>query len=258
MWKDDRNGNEDIYGYNLSTKEEFQITTNPKNQYCPEIYEDYVVWVDERNDPTDVYGYNLSTREEFQITANVLDQHRIAIYGDIVGYEGIGDYCNVYFYNLSTEEEFCIPADPGSFCGPATYCPGIYENIIVWKDERNDSGDIYGYNVLTSQEGAIRAPGLQAGPEIYGDVVVWTDYRNDNYDIYGFYLSDIDWYPFEPPPESPSFSESLKSVSEWFYGILVVVIVLIALLIWMRRREEEFPITEVEKESREHSSEKRN
>ncbi|MGD2251047.1 MAG: hypothetical protein PVF58_21840 [Candidatus Methanofastidiosia archaeon] len=37
VWTDFRNGNYDIYGYNLTTKKEFQITTDPEDQNDPAI-----------------------------------------------------------------------------------------------------------------------------------------------------------------------------------------------------------------------------
>jgi beta propeller repeat protein len=38
VWTDYRQGNADIYGYNLDTGKEFQITTNPEDQFSPAIY----------------------------------------------------------------------------------------------------------------------------------------------------------------------------------------------------------------------------
>ena len=35
IWEDYRNGNADIYGYNISTHEEFQIATDPTDQKDP-------------------------------------------------------------------------------------------------------------------------------------------------------------------------------------------------------------------------------
>jgi len=52
VWQDYRNGNWDIYIYDLSTKKETQITTNTSDQYSPAIYGDRIVWVDYR-DATD-------------------------------------------------------------------------------------------------------------------------------------------------------------------------------------------------------------
>lgn len=49
VWTDDRNGNADIYMYNLSTSRGTQITNNPAAQTCPAIYENKVVWEDYRN-----------------------------------------------------------------------------------------------------------------------------------------------------------------------------------------------------------------
>lgn len=43
VWEDERNGNSDIYGYNLETGKMFQITTSPENQWNPSIYKDIVV-----------------------------------------------------------------------------------------------------------------------------------------------------------------------------------------------------------------------
>ncbi len=142
VWTDDRNGNLDIYGYNLSTKEEFQITTDPYDQESPAIYGDIVVWEDYRNVYADIYGYNLKTKEEFQITTDEDNQMGPAIYGDIVVWMGMDSESynlDIYGYNLKTKEEFRITTDPDFQRFPA-----IYENVVVWVDFRSGKGDIYG------------------------------------------------------------------------------------------------------------------
>ena len=78
MWED-RRIDLDIYGYNLSTGEEFQIAAGPSGQGNPAIYGEIVVWDDHRNGNWDIYGYNLSTGEEFQITTDSSDQGLPAI-----------------------------------------------------------------------------------------------------------------------------------------------------------------------------------
>jgi beta propeller repeat protein len=49
VWVDTRNGNEDIYGFNLETGQEFQITDDLYDQTHPSISGSYVVWEDDRN-----------------------------------------------------------------------------------------------------------------------------------------------------------------------------------------------------------------
>lgn len=49
VWVDNRNGNQDIYGYDLSTSEEIPIATDSFIQRNPVIYENIVVWEDYRN-----------------------------------------------------------------------------------------------------------------------------------------------------------------------------------------------------------------
>ena len=55
VWQDDRNGDFDIYGYNLITREEFQITTDGNNQTNPAISGSLVVWEDSRVTPANIY-----------------------------------------------------------------------------------------------------------------------------------------------------------------------------------------------------------
>lgn len=92
MWNDQRNGNRDIYGYNLATDTEFPICIDPSDQIDPAISGDIVVWFDWRNSQEqrniDIYGCNLSTGTEFPICTKSASQVSPAISGDIVGVEG--------------------------------------------------------------------------------------------------------------------------------------------------------------------------
>lgn len=67
--------------------------------------------------------------------------------------------------------------------------PAIYEDIIVWQDNRNKNWDIYGYNLETCEEFQITYNlHPQVRPAVYGSIVVWEDYRHDRRDIYGYDL----------------------------------------------------------------------
>ncbi len=125
-----------LRGYNLSTQQEFRITTDENDQDSPAIYGDIVVWTDDRNGNPDIFGYNLSTGEEFQITQDLHDQVDSAIYGDIVVWTNYDNQnWDIHGYNLSTGEEFPITTRSGDRMGTA-----IYKDVVVWQE----NGDIYG------------------------------------------------------------------------------------------------------------------
>jgi beta propeller repeat protein len=69
VWQDDRNGNWDIYIYDISTRLETH-TTNKSDQTNPAIYGDKVVWQDERNGGSDIYLQNLSTKKQTRVTTS--------------------------------------------------------------------------------------------------------------------------------------------------------------------------------------------
>ncbi len=60
VWQDDRNGNWDIYAYDLKTHQ--QIHTNDKiGQISPAIYDNKIVWLDSHDDgKTDIYMGTIS------------------------------------------------------------------------------------------------------------------------------------------------------------------------------------------------------
>ena len=71
VWQDDRNGDWDIYGFDLTTLTEFPITTQNGDQKNPSIYTDpdetyyVVVWQDERaGDKPDIYGAIIKRKVE--------------------------------------------------------------------------------------------------------------------------------------------------------------------------------------------------
>jgi beta propeller repeat protein len=144
VWEDYRNGNPDVYGYDLSTSTEFQIKADIYYQSNPAIFGDIVVYDDDRNGNVDIYGYNLLTGKEFQITSNNSDQYYAAIYKNIVVWvdernavrreeliPGIENF-DVYGYNLETDHEF-----PVTTASNDQVFPVIYEDIVVWEDYRN-------------------------------------------------------------------------------------------------------------------------
>ncbi len=103
VWQDMRNGNWDIYMYDLSTNTEKPVCTNPAGQVSPVIYGDKIVWQDMRNGNWDIYMYDLSTNTEIPICINSADQRQLAVYGDKIAWadKRNGNW-DIYMYDLKS------------------------------------------------------------------------------------------------------------------------------------------------------------
>lgn len=96
MWEDSRNGNYDIYGYDLETEKEVQVNTNTYDQWNPAVYEDCVIWVDSRYENKDIFGHYRSAAHGVRITTNGGNQANPAIYTDMVWQDSRNGNYHIY------------------------------------------------------------------------------------------------------------------------------------------------------------------
>ena len=190
VWVDGRNeGYHSIYGKNLSTENEFSISTSRTDPWKPAIDGDTIVWTDRRNtgplnsNDFDYYGYNISIQTEFLVWADGEQRPGIDLVGDtLVGLEYIPTSA-IYGYNILSGTRFPICAGPDEQRGGAV----TNGNIVVWEDRRTGNWDIYKYDLLTQNESlVITGNNDSLGPGISGDNIVWIDNRNGSSDVYGY------------------------------------------------------------------------
>ena len=146
-WMDTRNGNEDIYLYNLSSREELPICTGPADQRNPEISGDWVVWEDRRHEPAQPSVPPCPS----------------------------GNYCpvetpvppvwHIYLYNLTDKVESGIswPLDESYNIGEENHDPDVSGHRIVWMS----SGRMFLYPAI-NQTIPYRNTGPQSSQAIPG------------------------------------------------------------------------------------------
>ncbi|MBI3034842.1 hypothetical protein HYY71_00830, partial [Candidatus Woesearchaeota archaeon] len=197
VWRDFRDGNYEIYMYDLSTNQERRLITGTIIQSVASIYENNILLQRLNNTNNSIYLYDLSTNQERRITLGNHDHRSPYIYGNKILWEDYRkfDYrlggiknTDIYMYDLSTNQERQITTNP-----LGQYYPHIYGDKIVWYDlvdVINSIYDIYMYDLSTNQERRIIAR-TGSSPSIYGDKIVWSDNRNGilNSDIYMYDLS---------------------------------------------------------------------
>jgi beta propeller repeat protein/parallel beta-helix repeat protein len=185
VWMDPRNGNKDIYMYNLSTNTETALVTNVANQSSPTIYKDIVVWTDNRSGNEDIYMYNFSSKTETQVTTSLYYDYEPHVYEDKIVFISFRGDIDIYMYDLSTNTETQVTADT-----VIQNNPRIYGNRIVWWDSKSGNWDIYMYDLSTGQENQItNDPSDQKEPDIFNKIIVWEDFRNGKGDIYMYNIT---------------------------------------------------------------------
>ncbi len=145
VYGDDRNGNWDIYLYDIATGTEQRITTDPYDQYSPAIDGTRIVYKDNREYYfyPDMYLYDLTTNTEHRIT-------------------------NTFSAGWDSEN-----------------APTIDGSLIVWADDRNGYEDIFLHDLTTNIQHQLTFNlGEQRAPTIDAGQIVWVDGRNGNWDLY--------------------------------------------------------------------------
>ncbi len=154
---------------------EHRLTTDPGNQYRPDIDGDKVVYFDTRGGSSAVYLYDLKTHSERRLASGGTGWpgSRVAISGTRVVYddnrESDGD---IYLCDLATGLERRLTSGPGQHLSP-----DISGDKVVYEEW---PGYVYLYDLATDTETLLGGePGWQSEPAVSGNRVVWVDSRHD-------------------------------------------------------------------------------
>ena len=187
VWTDKRNGNSDIYAYQISTATEFPVTLAAGRQSAPQVSGDYVVWQDERNGDADIYAYRFSTATEFAVTTAERQQRYPQIDGDyIVWQDERNNEPDIYAYQISSGDEIGVS---NQFGDGEQLAPLINGDNIIWRSFQSGFNDIYGYRIANKEQFVISdANGSQYMPVLSEKYVVWVDNSSGDDDLYAYNL----------------------------------------------------------------------
>ncbi len=205
VWQDSRNGNWDIYAYDLGADSDgdgvpnyletppladdealVRITDNEEMQGEPDIYRDTVVWTDFRNGNADIYAYSFSNGTEWAVCTHPAHQAKPSIDGDRIAWQDYrnGDY-DIYMLNISTGEQARLSDTNDHDMGVK-----LHGDYAVWYSYHGsppsyDYSDIYLFDLKAWKAVNInRDDPVQYSPDIWGDTIVWHDNTNGNWEIY--------------------------------------------------------------------------
>jgi len=174
-WKDNRNGNADVYAYDLETSTEYPIATDPNTmEYSPVVGPNYIFWWDNA-DAYITYNLDSNTTALFRANSHVRATHegRVAMRS--------GDDLIVYDMNTG-KTDFVAPGVGNPSCVERS----LWGNYIVW----GGGGDIWLRDLSgdpnvdpNAQLRITDTPDTEYEPCVYGNYVV---YLVNNNEIHGY------------------------------------------------------------------------
>ncbi len=193
-WMDNRAGNWDIFVYDLASRTEAQVTTDPGKQEAPWVYGDVIVWMDDRNENWDIRAKNLTTDAETVITTSIDNQVQPVISGSRVAWldDRNGDY-DVYVYDLKQVQE--IPAVTGPLHQKPNDGVGFPFYVRVVGGSQILSGDRLVWIDYSQVNSRIMTRSIEDDPLLLlkkvdiatnGSLILWSDNRGGDWDIFGF------------------------------------------------------------------------
>ncbi len=189
-----------IFVRNVSTgvQQPIRIGSDTSSFSHPVVSGNRVVWVEHRgidrntpekwyNMPYDICGADLSNpqkprfftiaaaagrRDPFPLNNSSTDYDVVDICGDTVVWEGEGNIYAAFIHDLNDIQIYTVCDDPAR-----QYDPAISNGFVVWTDERNDLGDIYGADISAlcdiREFEVVKKLGYQQQPTVDGTEIVY-------------------------------------------------------------------------------------
>lgn len=209
IWQDNRDGDWDIYAYDLDRQAEYAICTADGNQINPSVGYGYaldesiiiIAWQDDRNGNNDIYGYKLLSDfhdlgfgSEIAICTDPCDQQNPTSAGSYICWQDNrnGNW-DIYakLYDEVEPNEVVICGSPGDQIKPDAIfdtvwsAPAPYYGRVIWQDNRNGDWDIYGHDLRDQNDFLVCIKdGNQTNPSCGSYGFTWQDDRNANNDAY--------------------------------------------------------------------------
>lgn len=188
-----RYGDVDIVSNTLRGDDEEYITSNTRVQSNPACSGDIIAWADDES-YGDIWYRDLHTETDYRLTGltgSSTSQVRPAVYGKKIVWQDCRDFFTtpegatifqweIYSHNAATHVTTRVTNNNSDQERPA-----IWDNTIVYQDNRNGKWDIYKYDTKSGTEEQITSdPNNQERPSISGNKIAYCDDRNGNWDIY--------------------------------------------------------------------------
>ena len=190
VWQDDREGDENIYIYDLETDSEIPVAVAEQDQVTPRIEDDVIVWSDMRAGNWDIYACTLDQAtgtciNEQAITTDPGDQILPVTQGGMIAWQDQrNDQGDIYYCTYDTTTGECSGYTELLESGTQAV-PDVSGNRIVWKHCASDSActlaeHIVLYDTVDMTTREVDFFHIRAGfaqgertPALSGDLLVW-------------------------------------------------------------------------------------
>ncbi|WP_321428946.1 PKD domain-containing protein [uncultured Methanolobus sp.] len=221
VWQDNRNGNWDIFMYDISTGEEREICNASGDQLHPSISGDIIVWDDGReatkdyvteDDDWDIWMHDLDTGESICVENTTTNQGNPQISGNTIvcrdysEYDDEGEDINIWIKEIGSpfvkladgENRQFSPDLDADDSSKVVWCEIIPEKPIVVKFfdttyyDYEDAVWLLKYKSNDGTKTIHTSSERSYAPVISGDNIVWMEGQSGNYDLWTLNISSGD------------------------------------------------------------------
>jgi putative cell wall-binding protein len=184
---------EDVYGYDMQTKTEFEVATGTVIQTDPDVDGDYAVWVETpgyNSFDSHIRGMNLRTGQRFDISNGSGIQTEPKIANGWVIYTATHYDTNakayIRLYQIATGRTYTL-AGPSAVHAPEISNTGLV--VWFWQDSKGDKTREYGCSVY-NRKSQLLAPSADGwGAKVTGNMEVFVRRtKSGQYQLWGYDL----------------------------------------------------------------------